>query len=254
MTTGPGTGNWASLFETSPYLVHSVLAHEDSAFFGHSGFARWAIRDALVKNLKERRFVVGASTITMQLAKNLFLHREKYLARKVQEVLLTWWLESALDKARILELYLNVIEYGPAIYGIRQASEHYFGRDPEELSLAESAFLACILPNPKLYHQQYERRELSSSMKNRMRRLIMHMAARGRIDESALAEGLAEVDALGFHGEGDPLPPPRTLVGRATPLPFGLPEMWGDPEGWSDDEGGYEDEDPEGAPWVAEPL
>jgi hypothetical protein len=239
MTTGPGTSTWASIHAMSPYFIHSVLAHEDASFFRHGGFAPWAIRDALVKNLEAGRFAYGASTITMQLAKNLFLHRQKTLARKVQEVLLTWWLESALEKREILELYLNLIEYGPSIYGARQAASHYFGRDISELSPAESVFLANILPNPKLYHGQFVRGSLSSSLANRMRRLLRHMAARERIDQSALDHGLSEIDAFRFRREGEASALARVIPGNAAPLPFeedlvgwGLDDDW-DP--WGDD-------------------
>lgn len=220
MTTGPGTGNWVSIHGISPYFVHAVLGHEDAGFFRHGGFAPWAIRDALLRNLREGRYVVGASTITMQLAKNLFLHREKTLARKVQEVLLTWWLESSLEKREILELYLNVIEYGPAIYGIRNAAWHYFGRDPEELSPAESAFLAIILPAPKRFHTSYEEGSLGVRMGNRVRRFLRHMHARGRLDDEALVFGLSEIDTLRFYREGAPLPAPRVVPGNAGALPF----------------------------------
>ena len=203
MNTGPGSANWAPFEALSPFLLHAVLAHEDASFFQHKGFAPWAIRDALVRNLREGRYVQGASTISMQLAKNLFLHREKNLARKIQEVLLTWWLESAWNKRDLLELYLNIIEYGPALYGIRQASTHYFHKRPADLSPAESAFLACILPAPKRYHAQFQRGKLSASLANHMRRLLTHMHARGRIDARALEEGLGEIDNFRFAaGEG----------------------------------------------------
>lgn len=218
MTTGPGTANWTSLLGVSPYLVHAIVGHEDAGFFGHHGFAVYAIRDALERNLREGRYVVGASTITMQLAKNLFLHREKTLARKVQEVLLTWWLESALSKAEILELYLNVIEYGPAVYGITQAAQHYFGRHPRELSPAEAAYLACILPNPKGLQASYEQGRLTTAMRNRLTRFLRHLHDRGRIDEGALAYGLAELEGFRFHGEGATVLP-RELPEGAGPLP-----------------------------------
>lgn len=218
MSTGPGTPSWTSLIGVSPFVVHSIVGHEDAGFFGHHGFAVYAIRDALKRNLREGRYVVGASTITMQLAKNLFLHREKTLARKVQEVLLTWWLESALSKAEILELYLNVIEYGPAVYGITQASQHYFGRHPRELSPAESAYLACILPNPKGLQASYEQGSLTSSMRNRLTRFLRHLNERGRIDEEALTYGLAELETFRFHTEGA-VPEPRELPAGAGPLP-----------------------------------
>lgn len=211
MRSGPGAQSWVALTEVSPFVAPAVISHEDGAFYDHGGFAPWAIRDALVRNLKEGAYVVGASTISMQLAKNLYLEREKTIARKVQEVILTWWLEDSLDKDEILELYLNVIEYGPGVYGLRYAAAYYFGREPSELSPAESAFLACILPSPARYHVSYERGALTGSMKSRMRRLLEHMAKRGRIGPEALAYGLAELDGLRFYRMGDPAPAPRAL-------------------------------------------
>jgi len=218
MRTGPGTPNWVAFGNISPFVPAAVISHEDGAFYEHGGFAPWAIRDALVRNLQEGRYVVGASTISMQLAKNLFLHREKTIARKVQEVILTWWLENALNKDQILELYLNVIEYGPGVYGLRPAAAHYFGREPIDLSPAEAAFLACVLPSPKRYHLSYERGALTRSMMGSMRRLLEHMAKRQRIGPEALAYGLAELDGFRFHRPGDPSPAPRVLP------PLGAPE------------------------------
>ena len=153
----------------------------------------------------------------MQLAKNLYLQREKTIARKVQEVILTWWLENALNKDEILELYFNVIEYGPGVYGLRNAAAYYFGREPIELSPAESAFLACMLPSPKRYHVSYERGALTRSMKSRMRRLLEHMAKRERIGPEALAYGLAELDDFRFHRVGDPMPETRALPPLGAP-------------------------------------
>ncbi len=230
--TGPGSAAWTPISEISPFLPHAVMAHEDGGFLRHHGFAPSEIQVALVRNLRAGRYVQGASTITMQLVKNVFLHREKTLARKVQEVLLTWWIERVLDKEKILELYLNVIEYGPAIYGVRSAASHYFGREPRELSVGESAFLAMILPSPKLFHQAYEDGEPSPRLRDRLRGFLRRLASRGRIDEVALAAGLAEIDVLAFHREGAEPPPPRVLVGSTEPLPFGLPEV--SAAGWSD--------------------
>ncbi len=223
MRTGPGTAYWVAFADISPFMPPAVISHEDGAFYDHGGFAPWAIRDALVRNLQEGRYVVGASTISMQLAKNLYLQREKTIARKVQEVILTWWLENALNKDEILELYLNVIEYGPSVYGLRHAAAYYFGREPVELSPAESAFLACMLPSPKRYHVSYERGALTRSMKSRMRRLLEHMAKRERIGPEALSYGLAELEDFRFRRDGDPLPEPRVLP------PLGAPEI-PDPE------------------------
>jgi hypothetical protein len=223
MRTGPGTAYWVAFADISAFAPAAVISHEDGGFYEHGGFAPWAIRDALVRNLQEGRYVVGASTISMQLAKNLYLQREKTIARKVQEVILTWWLENALNKDEILELYFNVIEYGPSVYGLRYAAAYYFGREPSELSPAESAFLACMLPSPKSYHVSYERGTLTRPMKSRMRRLLEHMAKRERIGPEALAYGLAELDEFRFRRDGDPAPEPRVLP------PLGAPEI-PDPE------------------------
>lgn len=219
MTTGPDTEAWTPISEISPFLVHAVLAHEDASFFEHSGFAPWAIREALVRDLTAGRYVAGGSTITMQLVKNVFLHREKTLARKIQEVLLTWWLETRMDKEHILELYLNVIEYGPGVYGIRHAAEHYFGRSPADLSPAESAYLALILPNPPEYHEQYVAGAIPRAFRNRIANFVRVCGARGRYDAAAVADGVAEAETLSFHREGDPPPPPRATEGAVAALP-----------------------------------
>lgn len=194
METGPGTARWVPLYAMSPTIIDAVLAHEDAAYYRHRGFAPWAIRDAVVRNLTEGRYAVGASTITMQLAKNLFLRREKTLVRKIQEVVLAWWLERALDKERILELYLNVIEYGPSVYGIGAASHWWFGRSAAALSPVEAALLAIILPAPKMYAGIRAQGELSPAMRARVGRFLRHMAAERRLDGESLRYALEELE------------------------------------------------------------
>jgi hypothetical protein len=226
METGPGTERWTPIALVSPFLVHAVLAHEDAGFFSHHGFVPSQFRVALARNLEAGRYVQGASTVTMQLVKNVFLHREKTLARKLQEAVLTWWIERNWSKDRILELYLNVIEYGFGVYGIRQASEHYFGREPAQLSLAESVFLANVLPNPKVYQAQYAEGRPNARTIARMGGLMRRMRERGRIDEDALEAGLAELATFRFHRDGEPAPEPRELVGGVAALP--IPTYVGD--------------------------
>jgi len=149
----------------------------------------------------------------------VFLRREKTLARKVQEVLLTWWIESAMTKEQILELYLNVIEYGPSIYGVRQAASHYYGRQPSELSTAESAYLAMILPNPPLFHEHFERGEVPASFRRRTERFIELMHARGRIDADAAQQGLEELAELTFSSDSSRVGPAE-LRGGSAQLPI----------------------------------
>jgi hypothetical protein len=228
METGPGTPAWTPIELISPFMVQAVVAHEDGRFFGHHGFAEPEIAVALSRNLKAHAFKFGASTITMQLVKNVFLHRDKLLARKVQEALITWWLEQQWDKRRILQLYLNVIEYGPALYGIRNAAFHYFGTIPANLTPAQSAFLACVLPSPKTFHEQYEKGQLSPSMKNRMATFLKHMAYKNKIDAEALAFGLEEIDHFTFYDPGQPPPPPPLMRGSAEKPPFDSPTVLDD--------------------------
>ncbi|HTV21636.1 MAG TPA: biosynthetic peptidoglycan transglycosylase [Polyangiaceae bacterium] len=151
-TTGPTTELWVPLNEITPYMETGLIVCEDSRFFKHDGFDNKAIRDSILSNLKKGHFVRGASTLSMQLAKNLYLNREKTLSRKFQEAAFTLLLEERLSKEDILELYLNVVEFGPGVYGIRNAAMHYFNSHPGELSLAQAMFLASILPNPKVNH------------------------------------------------------------------------------------------------------
>jgi membrane peptidoglycan carboxypeptidase len=229
METGPGTPNWTPIEYVSPFFVQAVVAHEDGRFFGHHGFAEPEIGVALSRNLKAKAFKFGASTITMQLVRNVFLHRDKLLARKVQEALIVWWLEQHWDKRRILELYLNVIEYGPAIYGIRNASMHYFGVLPMDLTPAQAGFLACILPSPKSSHVNYEKGALSTSAKNRIANLLKHMQFRERIDAEALAYGLEELEQFRFYNPNQPPPAPPQIRGTAQKPPFNMADTILDP-------------------------
>lgn len=209
METGPGTLEWTPITRISPYFIQAVLGHEDAGFYQHSGFSVSSIERALVRNLEAGRYVYGASTITMQLVKNVFLHREKTLARKVQEVLLTWWIESIMEKDQILELYLNVIEYGPRVYGIRAAAMHYFGRIPAELGPAESAYLATILPNPKAFHEHWEEGMIPERHRRRVERFVNTLEARDRFSQSDASSARADLPELRFHRPGDPLPARR---------------------------------------------
>jgi hypothetical protein len=220
METGPGTESWTPIEAMSPYLVHAVLVHEDPQFFNHKGFSPINIRNALVRDLRERRYAVGASTISMQLVKNVFLHREKTLARKIQEVLLTWWTERVMDKRDMIELYLNVIEYGPGIYGIRNAAKHYWNREPSELSPAEGVFLATILPNPKRYHAYYQKNAVPSATLSGMRKFLTRLGDRGAFDKQATEFGLREFEHFRFARDSKQPPEPRAIAGTAALLPY----------------------------------
>lgn len=146
-----------------------LVAAEDAKFWRHDGILIDSLLAALERNVKAGHVVVGGSTITMQLAKNLYLDREKVISRKLQEMALAWVLEQNLSKSEILELYANAVEFAPDTYGISKASALYFNKEPVEMSTAESLFLASILPSPtRNYSESYCQARLSKGLKNRM--------------------------------------------------------------------------------------
>lgn len=143
---------WAPLSRISPYAVKAVIIAEDDKFWSHEGFDFGAIQKAIEKDLQKRRFKAGGSTISQQLVKNLYLTPAKNPVRKLKEALLTWRIERNLSKRRIIELYLNVAEWGEGIFGIEAAARHYFGKGADALTAREAAALAVVLPSPLRYH------------------------------------------------------------------------------------------------------
>jgi hypothetical protein len=154
---GNANPNYTPLDQISPYLIKSVLTTEDPSFFSHHGFINEAFKQSIVKNIKTEKFARGASTISMQLVKNAFLTREKTVSRKLEEILLVYILENnrIVSKERMLEVYFNIIEWGPNIYGIGEASRYYFQKIPAELNLNECLYLARIIPSPKKFMYQF---------------------------------------------------------------------------------------------------
>ena len=142
---------WVPLSNISPYLVKAVLIAEDDKFWSHEGFDYEAIQKALEKDMKAGRFKFGGSTISQQLARNLYLSPAKNPLRKMREAIITWRMEKILSKRRILELYLNLMEWGEGIFGVEAASRHYYGKPSSELTPQEAARLAAVLPNPRKY-------------------------------------------------------------------------------------------------------
>src|SRR5512144_2322074 len=142
---------WTPYAAISPALKRAVLVSEDVNFFSHHGFALDEMQNALEDALRDRELPRGASTITQQLAKNLWLSRSRNPLRKAKEALLTWQLERRLSKRRILELYLNVVEFGPGVYGVGAASQRYFAKPPADLDESEAAQLAAVLPSPSTW-------------------------------------------------------------------------------------------------------
>lgn len=179
----PGSTSFTPLPEISEHMVQAVLTTEDGGFWRHRGFLPSQFRTALQRNLEAGKIRLGASTITMQMVKNVLLSHERTLARKLQEMILTWYVETAVTKGRIMEIYLNIVELGPGIYGVTRASQHYFGKDPSELTPPEAVTLALMLPSPVRRHAQYCRGEPSDSFMVKVHRILRIMNERGRLSD-----------------------------------------------------------------------
>ncbi|MBP5297295.1 MAG: transglycosylase domain-containing protein [Bacteriovoracaceae bacterium] len=173
-TTRPKT--WVALKKISPHLINAVLVSEDVRFYTHHGVDWDELHNAIREHFKEGRRWRGASTITQQLAKNLFLGPQKTLGRKIEELILTWHLEHQFSKDQILEYYLNVVEFGERIYGIAAAGQFYFQKRPSQLQAREAAFLAMLLPSPKRHAQSFYQHELTAYAKKIMEQILFRMA------------------------------------------------------------------------------
>jgi len=185
---GPRNKFWTSISAVPSALKKAVIAAEDANFYAHEGVDYEAIKEAIKADLQKGKFVRGGSTITQQVAKNVFLSREKTVSRKIKELILARRLDDRLSKSRILELYLNAVELGPMIYGVGRASRYYFGKSPSDLTLRESAFLASMLPGPKVYDPY---RKLDRVMQ-RSDRILRRMFAAKMITEQEYRAALAE--------------------------------------------------------------
>ena len=148
---GPQNPDYTPINEISPLLRNAVLTAEDPSFYSHNGFVEESIRKSIATNFKEKAFKRGGSTISMQLVKNVYLNRQKTLARKIEEIMIVWIIENSnmSTKHRMFEVYLNLIEWGRNIYGIGEAARFYFDKHPSQLNLGESIYLASIVPRPK---------------------------------------------------------------------------------------------------------
>ena len=198
----------------SPRLAEAVVLSEDASFFGHAGFDWREIRNAAEQNLRARRTVRGASTITQQLAKNLYLGTERSYARKVKEAVLAAKMERALSKRRILSLYLNAVEWGPAVFGAEAAARRWFGVSASELDAAQSATLAAMLPAPR-------RATLSPAapwLARRARRVLGLLRQTGKIEDDEYTEAAAELERLlGEPPPSDDAEPPEDAGDEPAP-------------------------------------
>lgn len=223
---GPYT--FVPLHHISKWVPLTVTTTEDGGFFTHPGFLFDAFKESVEDNIEAKRFRRGGSTISMQLVKNAFLNHEKLLARKIREAFLVFLMEHVVKvpKARILEVYFNIIEYGPGIYGIHDAAVHYFGKRPDELNVAETAWLFSIVPSPKKRHIYYERGKITDRWFKVMGRKMDAMVRRKKLtqeERDAVGEAPPEFYIPDLEN-GDPLLRPKEDTGFSIPLlDFGNP-------------------------------
>lgn len=181
---------WRDLESISPYLRSAVVESEDWRFWKHSGIDEREMRRVAWTNLRSGRIVGGASTITQQVARNLFLSPDRSFIRKVREVLLAWRLEQSLGKERILELHLNVAEWAEGVFGAEEAARHWFGKSAADLAPVEAARLVVVLPAPR----RLSPLDLEPHYAQRARKVLGRMAVDGLLDETQLAVALANLD------------------------------------------------------------
>lgn len=167
--------SWVPLSRISPFVVKAVIIAEDDKFWLHEGFDFEAIQKALEKDIKKKKFQAGGSTISQQLAKNLYLSPSKNPVRKIKEAIITWRVEQQLSKKRIIELYLNTAEMGDGIFGVEAAAQAHYGKHASGLSAREAATLASVLPNPRRYKPNGN----SRYVENQSERIYRIMLRRG---------------------------------------------------------------------------
>lgn len=189
---------WVPYRTVSENLKKAILLSEDASFFGHSGIDLTELKESIKKDWEEGSWKRGASTITMQLARNLYLNPSKNPIRKFQEIVITWQLERALSKQRIFEIYLNVVEWGHGIYGAEAASRHYFGKSASDLTSGEAATLAALLPSPRAPREK--------GLIYRRNLILTRMFEVGFIDEAKLNRAKSEPLRI-FHKESIPISP-----------------------------------------------
>lgn len=210
---GPGTANWTPLGAMSPFMPIAVMATEDPSFMSHRGILIQAIENSMEQNITAGKFIRGGSTISMQLAKNLWLAREKTLSRKIQEAVLTTYLEQKLSKTQMIELYLNIVEFGPNLYGIGPAARRYFAKEPGGLSLSQSLFLASLLPSPTSAGFE-EGKKVSQGRLEFLRKVMKMMLDRGTIGQTQYEQGLRETPVFGEpSSSGEPDQGPKSPGG-----------------------------------------
>lgn len=211
---GSPNPNFRALDSISPLLQMAVMQSEDGSFFSHRGFRLDALRAALIYDLKCKKFARGGSTISMQLVKNVFLNRNKNLLRKLEEAMVVWLIESQgiSSKHRMYEVYLNIAEWGPMIYGACEASHFYFQKEPSQLSLEEAIFMASIIPKPKRFRSSFDANmQLRSNLGGYYRLIAGRLVRKGLITPDQAA-GIQPVVTITGAAKNSFVAPKDTLM------------------------------------------
>ncbi len=190
---GPKAAGWVPLSSMSEWFPRAVVSSEDGSFYSHKGIDVFEMKEALRKDWKEGRIARGASTITQQVLKNVYLSHLPRVWRKLKEIAWASKLEAALTKPQILAFYLNMAEWGPGIYGVGEASRHYFSIPPSQLSARQSAFLAMLLPSPRRYHAYFAKKQLTQWASDRVNRILQIMNKLGQLPDDQLAMATQEM-------------------------------------------------------------
>jgi len=191
----PKSADYVRYNELPKHLVSALIASEDATFFFHKGFDWDEMRDSLEKSIDAGRWVRGGSTITQQLAKNLYLSKEKSLIRKLKEFFIAKQIEEKLTKPQIIEKYFNVVEFAKGVYGIKKGAYHYFQKSPSELSPAESAYLVSLLPNPVKYSTAFHtKKELSRFNKRRVTSILYLLKLQDKITQKEYDDEVAHAE------------------------------------------------------------
>jgi hypothetical protein len=198
-----GAPDFIRLSDVPPLFLRTLLISEDAGFYGHPGIDVAEIPHAWATNVERGTSARGASTITQQLVKNLFLSSDKSYGRKLEEAALALLVDAGVPKTRILEIYVNVIEWGPNLYGLVPAARHYFGKTPGELTPREMVFLICLIPSPVRYHQAHAAGRVGPGMDQLMANLLAKLRSVDALTDDMYFDALTE--ELQFRPEGAPL-------------------------------------------------
>jgi len=192
----PKSPNYATLDEISPNIKNAIIISEDASFYSHHGFDFDEIQNSLKANITKASFARGGSTISQQLIKNLFLSKDKSLLRKLKEIILTQRMEEKFSKNTILEKYLNVVELGDKIYGVKAGAQYYFKKSPAIVNPLEAAFLALLLPNPEKYSVSFKKKELTPFARKRAKDILYKMSYYKKITPEEYANSINQLETF----------------------------------------------------------